>query len=817
MKSVFTFLWGSLLACSAAAQTTLSDACVVSFKMDARTSQTCNGGSAPSYNGTSITLLGKRIADGFFWDREPISVGSGRDNLYGKNGSLTPPAGSAFNNCPGNWVYFTASGFTSIGRGDVSRELINIHLRIRAFGNERNPDSLRVEFSQNSPFRTSALFNSAKKTIRCNGCIATDRENPRIFCSNQTVQFPLAANQTTIHSEDIMKFANIKASDDCALNDVRTHPHKLANITHGQIVDYHTVAYDSAGNQSTCRFKVQFLSPTNDTCSVNFSIESRNTPTCDGTANSRIMPGSHSIRLLGKRVADGIQMYRGAGTPGGFTTVLFGKNGSKTPPRGSIFITCSGNWTYFTASARSISERRHENIEYTNIHLRVKNFGNEFNPDSLRIEFSGNASSFGGGFFNTSKKWIDCDKCRAMDKTPPTIQNCPTQIVKYPVANPQYISGDSVAKLAKIKVSDNCALENVSTYPHRVYQVEKGQIVDFHTVAYDGAGNKSVCRFKAKVVVAPCSEFPKPIIGYLSDIEALAAAGQTCKSVTWTPPSIYNESSFNPVKFTSNYPSGHCFPIGVTRVLYTAKDSCGKIDTAGFFVTVRKSNVPDMRVTLHSFQSAYFAGTIARYTIEVQNLSGVAFTNVKIKFPFHPNTISAGKAEPSSGTTWTETCANGVNCYEWVIPNLDANQSAYVKIPLEMLKVIGKFKLNAELVSSTPADTDASNNSATWEMDSGNATARLSADNQQVTLDIKTLSPNPTDGALLMNLKSLVAKEVTFDFYNTVGSKVYSQTQQVQKGENELFFDVTKLPTGVYFIQTSELGEQNATTKFVKN
>jgi hypothetical protein len=209
MKSVFTFLWGSLLACSAAAQTTLSDACVVSFKMDARTALTCNGGSAPTHNGTSITLLGKRIADGFFWDREPISVGSGRDNLYGKNGSLTPPAGSAFNNCPGNWVYFTASGFTSIARGDVSRELVNIHLRIRAFGNERNPDSLRVEFSQNSPFRTSALFNSAKKTIRCNGCIATDRENPYIYCPNQTVQFPLAANQTTIHSEDIMDYANI--------------------------------------------------------------------------------------------------------------------------------------------------------------------------------------------------------------------------------------------------------------------------------------------------------------------------------------------------------------------------------------------------------------------------------------------------------------------------------------------------------------------------------------------------------------------------------------------------------------------------------
>jgi hypothetical protein len=93
---------------------------------------------------------------------------------------------------------------------------------------------------------------------------------------------------------------------------------------------------------------------------------------------------------------------------------------------------------------------------------------------------------------------------------------------------------------------------------------------------------------------------------------------------------------------------------------------------------------------------------------------------------------------------------------------------------------------------------------------------RLSIENQPVTLELKTLSPNPTDGALLVTLKSLVAKEVTFDFYNTVGSKVYSQTQQVQNGENELFFDVTKLPTGVYFIQTSEQGGKDAPSKFVK-
>ncbi|MEN9612184.1 MAG: hypothetical protein RLZZ628_2998 [Bacteroidota bacterium] len=702
MKSIFTFLWSSLLACSATAQmsATLSDSCKIRFKMDDRTLQTCNSGSTPTRNGSTITLLGNRIADGFFWERNLITAGSSEDRLWGKGGSLTPPAGAVFHNCPGNWVYFKAAGVNYFPRADASTELLNVYVRIKAFGNERNPDSLRVEFAQNTNVRPEKRFNSAKKDTLCKDykCVLPDNTVPYIVCPSERVLYPLESNMTNLKGSSMMAFASTNAYDDCSVADSKTYPDHLLNITNGKLVNYHTVAYDVNGNHSICRFQAQFLSPSNDTCFTHFKMELRSTPTCDGASlPAHSFPRiSYSIQLLGKRIADGFIIHKGAMSAGSSNSVIFGKKGVTTPPAGTKFINCLGNWTYFTANGLAITARSNTNTELTDRHIRIKHFGQESNPDSLRIEFAeGDELSFGQLHFNTSSKRIDCNKCQAEDKIAPVIQHCPTQIVHYPVSNPAGIKGDEIATFAKIQATDNCKLQSISTYPYSFLDPQRGQIIDFHTVAYDAVGNKKVCQFKIKAVAAPCSVYPKPFLEVFYGMEPVvtAAAGQTCKMVTWKEPALFGNPSylnFNPVKVTSNYASGHCFPIGVTHVLYTAKDSCGKIDTAGFYVTVKSYNA-----------------------------------------------------------------------------------------------------LNAQLKA-------------------------LSNDNQPVTLDIKTLSPNPTDGALLVTLKSLVAKEVTFDFYNTVGSKVYSQTQQVQNGENELFFDVTKLPTGVYFIQTSEQGGKNAPSKFLK-
>ncbi len=828
MKPVFTFLLSSLLAGSAVAQTAqaprpLSDICRIRFKMDDRTLQTCNSGSTPTRNGSYITLLGKRIADGIYWERNPISAGSTEYNVWAKNGTTIPPTGALFNDCSGNWVYFKASGFNYFARANDSKELINIHIRVKAFGNERNPDSLRVEFARNTDVRPEKLFNSAKKDTICQDfqCVLPDYTAPYITncVQNEKIIYPLAQNVTTISSADIMAFNHLDAIDDCSVADIRTYPYKLHNVTNGQLVDYHTVAYDSTGNQSICRFKVQFLSPANDTCLTSFSLRHRATPTCTGASSTA--RSTYSITLLGKKIADGIRIHRSPMTAGGTTYQLFARNGSVTPAPNSRFMQCSGHWTYFTMSGWAKSTRSHYSAEVTNKHVRVKNFGNEANPDSLQVEFAQGDELFGGDrFFNTGIKDMHCNQCQASDKMAPVIRNCPTQLIKYPVPNPDFVKGDDLELLAKITATDNCKLNDMTTYPALLQNPKKGQIINFHTVAYDESANKSVCNFKVELIAAPCSVYEKPSLSglYETDQTITAGAGQICAVATWKQPTLFHNPSFNPVKITSNYPSGHCFPIGTTHVLYTAKDSCGKVDTAGFYITVKSFSTPDMSVNLTTDTTQYFVGQVVKYKITVKNVSGATFSNVKIKFPFPAHTALVGNVVPSVGT-WNETCATNLKCYEWTIPTLNVHQTATMLVPLRLLTADVAVETKAQLIASTPADKEIPNNSAmmslyVWRIYP--TLARESADNQNVTLDIKSLSPNPTDGALLLRLKSIVEKDVTFDFYNAIGAKVHSQTQKVQNGENELFFDVAKLPTGVYFLQTSELGDQKSATKFVK-
>ncbi len=571
----------------------LADTCQIRFQLSYRETQTCDGATSLTKPNLSVTLLGNKIADGFKF----TGGRSGNVNyLVGKNGQKTQPTGTQYNTCAGNWTYFTATGAFTGTRPPTGTELTNVQVRIKHFGNERNPDSLRLEFAKNNTFETGMLYNSFQKDTICSPCLITDKTAPKIInCPTQLVNYPIT-NDLNVFSSEVMKFAKIGATDDCELSNLTTFPYRLTGFQIGQTVDYHTVAYDAAGNRSVCQFKTQFLSPSNDTCLAYFTMESRSTPTCDDATVSVQSRDSKSIRLLGKRIADGIEIKSSWMNPIGSarsSSQLFGKNGSTTPPVGSQFSACPGNWTYFIASGWSFSWTIHNTTktESPNVYVRVKHFGNESNPDSLRIEYSG------GGFFNTTLKGNYCNRCAATDKIAPVIQHCPTQIVLYPAAN--RIAGDSVANYA-FTVTDNCQLEDVSTYPYEVRSVKNGQIIDFHTVAYDKTGNKSVCQFKAQMIV------PVP------------------------------------------------------------------------------------------------------------------------------------------------------------------------------------------------------------------APAKL-IENQSVAFEIQGINPNPTDGALTVTLESNVEKEVNFEFYNSLGEKAHSVTKPVQKGENSLFFDVTKLANGIYFIQTSEQGEKIHLTKFVKH
>jgi hypothetical protein len=601
MKLILNFLWCSLVAQSVAAQVErpIADTCLPHYRLSRAEVANCQitkNEQSPFL--IEMTMLGKSLADGFRFNWNPNQMnGHFSTVLFANNGTTIPLAG-VFQPCPGNWLYFKGRGFRkSVQNANTVDQYQDISFRVRYWGDIRKPDSLKLEYK--SATITGAYVTTRRDSV-CNKCLATDKMPPQITgCPNGIVELPMPADPTKVNGNDVMKQIGIKATDNCGVYNATNYPY-WTSVTNGQVIDYKTVAYDASGNRSVCQFKVKWgtrIPPLADTCFAYFNMES-STSACDGASLLSPSNSSKTIRLLGKRIADGIEIHSSTRNPigsAGSSTVLLGKNGSTTPPTGSSYSTCSGNWTYFIASGLSSSFSIHTRTktELTNVHIRVKHFGNESNPDSLRIEYSG------GGFFNTSTKSTYCNKCQATDNIAPVIKSCPTQIVPYPVTSGSIIDGNSVANAA-FTVTDNCQLEDVSTYPYEVRGVKNGQIIDFHTVAYDKAGNKSVCQFKAQVIV------PVP------------------------------------------------------------------------------------------------------------------------------------------------------------------------------------------------------------------APAKL-VENQSIAFEIQGISPNPTDGALTVTLESYLAKEVTFEFYNSLGEKAHSVTTQVQKGENSLFFDVTKLANGIYFIQTSEQGEKIPLTKFVKH
>ena len=87
---------------------------------------------------------------------------------------------------------------------------------------------------------------------------------------------------------------------------------------------------------------------------------------------------------------------------------------------------------------------------------------------------------------------------------------------------------------------------------------------------------------------------------------------------------------------------------------------------------------------------------------------------------------------------------------------------------------------------------------------------------QLIPVVILTISPNPTEGDLRIQLESLEAREVTFAFYNSVGKAVKSETRALEKGVNKVDFSIYEFEQGIYFVIPSTSGGRKVPTKFVK-
>jgi ELWxxDGT repeat protein len=244
------------------------------------------------------------------------------------------------------------------------------------------------------------------------------------------------------------------------------------------------------------------------------------------------------------------------------------------------------------------------------------------------------------------------------------------------------------------------------------------------------------------------------------------------------------------------------------------------VSTSTIAVTTAPSGgTSDIALTISGDPSVYRQYSTQNFRISAKNNGSTAFTNVKIKFSRPALTVSGGTKVASVGT-FQDFCPNSVECSEWTIPTLAANTTATLDVPTYVLNPTAAITATATLLASTPVDNVTANNTATVSINRSTTPAVQplvqSKPTQLIPVVIQRINPTLTENYIVVELESLVDKQIEFHILNALGTVVLTEKMTIEKGNNKRQFDVSQLPKGLYLIQTSVGQGQNVPMKFVK-
>ena len=409
------------------------------------------------------------------------------------------------------------------------------------------------------------------------------------------------------------------------------------------------------------------------------------------------------------------------------------------------------------------------------------------------------------------------DVC-ATDFLPPTFQNCPVNQTL------STTTSCAVATWTTPTATDNC-----TATPVIASNIASGFCfpIGTNTVTYtakDVKNNTAFCNFNITVTQAinNCNTDITPPILQNCPVNQSLTTSTSCAITTWNAPTATDNCTVSPT-ISSNLPSGSCFPIGTTAVTYVATDAKGNQAFCNFNVTVQTQpvggNNGDLALSIAATPTNYLKFSTETVTITLKNNNSVAYTNVKVAFPFPAGTANGGKATPSIGS-FREFCF-GLRCNEWVIPSISVGATATLTVPIFIQGISTPIVFKADLVASNPTDITASNNTASVTVNFQTPTTPAGLvrfkPTQFIPIMIQTIFPNPTDGELNVTVESLVEKALTIEIYNAQGQKVDSHVKNVEKGTNTLQLDASELPQGFYYLMpVLENALRNAPVKFTK-
>ncbi len=178
-----------------------------------------------------------------------------------------------------------------------------------------------------------------------------------------------------------------------------------------------------------------------------------------------------------------------------------------------------------------------------------------------------------------------CDK----DVTPPVLSACPYDVLIKTRGTVATVSWTAPT------ATDECGTPVITSTNASGSQFPVGSTIVTYT-ATDAKGNKTTCSFKVTVVkIITCDVDTQAPVFYDCPTDITLNTTGTGVVVNWDHPSVGDNCGIPSVVF--NYSPGQTFPVGVTTVIYTAKDAKGNTSYCMFKVTVIKKTTLSTPVT----------------------------------------------------------------------------------------------------------------------------------------------------------------------------------------------------------------------------
>src|SRR6185369_7364257 len=427
----------------------------------------------------------------------------------------------------------------------------------------------------------------------------------------------------------------VSTSDNCAVTNISSVPASGFAFPRGTTMVTSTVR-DSTGNSSTCIFTVtvndtqppQLTCPANLTvntapgmCTSNATFAVTAIDNC-GVANVTSVPASGFAFPVGTTmVTSTARDNSGNSSTCTFTVTVL----DNQPPT----ITCPANFTVNTAPGTCTSNvtflvSASDNCAVTNT-SSVPPSGFAF-PVGVTLVASTASDSSG----NKSQCFFTV---AVIDNQPPQI-TCPSDL------SVNAAPGACTSNVTfTVSATDNCTVTNLTSSPSSGFAFPVGATTVTST-ARDINGNSSMCTFTVTVL-----DNQPPAISCPANRIVNAAPGVCTSNVTFNVSATDNCTVTN---LTSNPPSGFAFPVGVTTVTSTARDSNGNSSTCSFTVTVNDTQPPQITCPANLTVNAAPGRCLSNLTFSVTATDNCLVTNVT-------SVPASGFAFPVGVTTVTNT------------------------------------------------------------------------------------------------------------------------------------------------------------------